>query len=300
MNIVAVPAAFGSAVCFAVASALEQSAAKQEAPSQPLDLRLIARLAHRPRWLLGWIPEAAGTGLQALALNFGPLALVEPILISGLFLAIPLAAVLNRRPIHKRDFGVVVLGGAGLVAFLLAAQPKDGVAEPSLLSWLGVALWAVPALAVCLAVAWRIRGPARGALLGVATGLLFALGASLLKSVTAKLATDPLSVFTTWQLYALAVVGVCAIALNQNAFQSGRIAVPLTAITITDPFASVMIGVTAFHETISTGWLRGGVEVFAVLAMVTGIVLAGHSHSERRDRRTSDARAPSAQPRQPG
>ncbi|NJC71189.1 DMT family transporter [Planosporangium thailandense] len=300
MDIVAVPAAFGSAICFAIASALEQSAVKQEKTSRPLDPRLIVRLAHRPRWLLGWVPEAGGTGLQALALNFGALALVEPILISGLFLAIPLAAVLNRRRVHTRDFGVVALGGVGLVAFLVAAQPRDGVPQPSLAGWLGVALWTVPALAGCLIAAWRVQGPARGALLGVATGLLFATGASLLKTVSAKVATDPLSVFTTWQFYALAVVGGCAITLNQNAFESGRIAVPLTAITITDPFVSVAIGVTAFHEKVSTGWPHVGVQVFAVLAMVSGIVLAGRSRSERRDRSGREARARSAQPRQPG
>ncbi|MGC9665426.1 DMT family transporter [Planosporangium sp. 12N6] len=298
MSVVAVLAAAGSAVCFAVASALEQSAVKREQPSRPLDLRLIARLVRQPRWLLGWLPEAVGTGLQALALNLAPLALVEPILVSGLFLAIPLAAILNRLRVHVRDFGVVALGGAGLVTFLLAAQPRGGIPQPSLVSWIGVALWLGPAWAGCLLVAWRVAGPLRGALLGVATGLLFAVGASLLKTLSSKLATDPLSVFTTPQLYVLAVVGGCGIVLNQNAFQGGRIAVPLAAITIVDPFASVLIGVTAFDEQISTGWPQVGVEVFAVLAMAGGIWLAATSRAD--SRRQSPAPHARTQPEQAG
>ncbi|WP_433074259.1 DMT family transporter [Dactylosporangium sp. CA-052675] len=274
MNVGAILAGFGSAICFAVGSALEQSAAKREPIPRTLDPRLILRLARRPRWLLGWVPEGAGTGLQAYALSSAPLALIEPLLISGLFMAIPLAATLNRRRVYRRDFGVVALGGAGLVAFLIAAHPRPGVSEPSRAAWLGVALWAGPALVVCLTTAWRSSGAMRGALLGVATGLLYGLGASLLKTVTAQLARDPAGVFLRPELYALAVVGGFAVVLNQHAFQSGRIAVPLTAITIVDPFAGVLIGVTAFQESLATGWVSITVQVIGVLAMAGGIWFA--------------------------
>ncbi|MEV6931780.1 DMT family transporter [Dactylosporangium sp. NPDC051485] len=274
MNVAATLAGIGSAICFAVASALEQSAAKREPIPRTLDLRLIFRLARRPMWLLGWIPEIFGTGLQAYALSQAPLAFVEPLLISGLFMAIPLAAALNRRRVHVRDFGVVTLGGAGLVAFLLAAQPRPGVAEPTRAAWLGVALWAGPLLTVCLMASWRANGAVRGALLGIATGLLYGVGASLLKSISALLASDPVQVLVRPELYALALVGGFAVVVNQHAFQSGRIAVPLTAITIVDPFIGVVIGVTAFHETLATGGLWIALQVFGVLAMAGGIWLA--------------------------
>jgi hypothetical protein len=281
MNWIAVVAGLGSAAAFAVGSALEQYAAKQEKPAKPLDPRLIVRLLHRPAWLLGWVPEAAGTGLQALALNFGPLALVEPLLISGLFLAIPLEAGLNRRRVHMRDFAVVALGGAGLATFLIAARPQPGLDHPSRAGWLGVAAWAGPILVVCLAAAGRVRSAMRGAVLGIATGIVYGVAASLLKTLTARLSTDPLSVLTTGEFYALVVVGLCGVVLNQDAFQSGRLAVPLTAITLLDPFTGVVIGVTAFHEKISTGGPLLAIEVVAVLAMVGGIWLASTSRADR-------------------
>jgi hypothetical protein len=287
MNAAAFVAALGAAASFAVGSALEQHAAKKEKTAKPLDPRLLIRLLRRPMWLVGWIPEALGTGLQALALRLGPLALVEPLLVSGLFLAIPLEATLSRRRAHPRDFVAVAVGAAGLTAFLVAAAPQPGVAQPSLAGWLGVALWAGPALVACLAIAWNYRGAMRGALLGIATGLLYGIGASLLKALADKLATDPISVLTTWQIYALVIVGLGGVILNQDAFQSGRLAVPLTAITIIDPFVSVMIGVTAFHERLSTDGPRLTIELVAVVAMALGIWL-GCTCRERSRQRQAD------------
>lgn len=279
---VAIIAALGAAAAFAVSSALEQYAAKQEKPARPLDPRLLVRLLRRPAWLIAWIPEAAGTGLQALALNFGPLALVEPLLISGLFLAIPLEAGLRRRRVHARDFAVVALGAAGLAAFLAAARPQPGLAQPSRAGWLGVAAWTGPILVACLVTAGRVRGAMRGAVLGIAAGMLYGIAASLLKTLTAKLSTDPLSVLTTGQFYALVVVGLGGVVLNQDAFQCGRLAVPLTAITLLDPLTSVVIGVTAFHEEISTGGPLLAIQLIAVLAMAGGIWLASNGREDSR------------------
>lgn len=280
MNLIAILAALGSAAGFAVASALEQRAAKLEKPAKPLDPRLLLRLVRQPLWLAAWIPEAVATGLQAVALNFGPLALVEPLLVSGLFLAIPLEAALSRRPVCTRDFKVVALGGTGLAAFLVAAQPEPGLDEPSVAGWLGVALWAGPVLAICLAVGWRTHNSTRGAVLGVATGLLYGIGASLLKTLTSELAHDPVTVLARGQFWALVAVGSSAILLNQNAFQSSRIAVPLTAITIMDPVTGVIVGVTAFHETLSTDPVRLAVQAVAALAMAGGIWLASTSRPD--------------------
>ncbi|GAB3975715.1 hypothetical protein GCM10027615_43740 [Plantactinospora veratri] len=142
------------------------------------------------------------------------------------------------------------------------------------MGWLGVALIGGALVAVCLLLAHRATGAARGTLLGIASGLLYAGTASLLKTVAERVTRDPLSTLTDWHLYALAVVGFASVALNQNAFQNGPLAAPLTAITLVDPVASVVIGVTAFHETLSFGGLRLLVEVPAILAMGFGIWLA--------------------------
>jgi len=57
--------------------------------------------------------------------------------------------------------------------------------------------------------------------------------------------------------------------------------VALTAITLLDPLTGVVIGVTAFHEKISTGGPLLVIELVAVLAMASGIWLAGGARAER-------------------
>jgi drug/metabolite transporter (DMT)-like permease len=281
MQALAILVALGSATCFGLSSALEQHAAKQESGPKTVDPGLLVRLLRRPLWLSGLVADAGGVVLQAVALRFGPLALVQPVLVGGLFLAIPMAALLSRRRPQARDFVAVAVGILGLVAFLVAAQPRAGVSEPSSLGWLGVAAGTVPVVAACVLVARRFRNSTRGVLLGIASGVLFAVTASLIKTLTGRFEADPLGVLTNWHLYALGVAGISAVVLNQNAFQSGRIAAPLTALTLLDPVVSVVIGVTAFHERLSTSGPRLVVLLAAVVAMAIGIWLAGRTRPQR-------------------
>jgi drug/metabolite transporter (DMT)-like permease len=268
-----------SAAVFAFSSSLEQHAAKQEKPTRTLDPRLLLRLLHRPLWLFGWVPDIAGTILQALALNYGALALVEPLLLSGVFMAIPLEAALEHRRPHLRDVMVVAIGVLGLTVFLVAGNPRAGVTRPTDGAWLAVGIGVSAVLAISLLIAWRVRAAARGVALGIATGVLYGAAASLLKTLTAIFNDHPLSVFNHWELYVFGIVGVAAVALNQNAFQGGPIAAPLTTIALLDPVTGVVVGITAFHERLSSDGPRLAFEVLAALAMTVGIWLASTTRS---------------------
>jgi drug/metabolite transporter (DMT)-like permease len=274
VNLAALLVALGSAAFYGLSSALQQRAAKQERPRPALDPRLLIRLLRRPMWLLSWLPDLAATGLQALALRLGPLALVQPLLVSGLFLAIPLEAALTRSRPAARDLIAVALGVIGLAAFLATSQPRAGVSDPSGPAWLGLGIGSAAVTAACLALARRSRDAARGVLLGIATGLLYAVTAALLKALTSKIADDLLGALTDWHLYALIPVGIAGLQLNQSAFQSGPLAAPLIALTLVDPVVSVVIAVTAFEETLSVSGPRVVIELVAVAAMVAGIWLA--------------------------
>src|SRR5438270_13488624 len=97
MTVLTVVAALLSAACYALASALQHRAAYHETQHPALDPRLLWRLIHRPLWLTGQIADVAGMVFQTLALASGALALVQPLLVSGLILSVPLAAALDRR-----------------------------------------------------------------------------------------------------------------------------------------------------------------------------------------------------------
>ncbi len=298
MTVLAIVLTLAAGTSFAFASAVQQRTAKQEKLHPTLDPRLLLRLARRPLWLASWVPDLAGTGLQALALRFGPLVLVQPLLVSGLFLAVPLEAALDRRRPHARDLLAVGIGAVGLAAFLLSAQPGEGIPYPTQRAWIAVLGACAAAVAACVVAARLVSDTLRGTMLGVATGVLYGLTAALLKVVITGLSKHPAKVFTDWHLYALVLAGIAALVLNQNAFQSGPLAAPLTALTLTDPIVSTVIALTAFHEHLATGTVRLTVEIVAAIAMVLGIWLA--STGRPRPIRRRSTRRYGRSPRPPG
>ena len=89
-------------------------------------LRLLGYLARRPLWLAGILLAAGAYGLQGLALAYGPLALVAPIVATDLLFAVPLAAWWSRRPMRPRDLTGCALVAAGVGTFLATSPPAAG------------------------------------------------------------------------------------------------------------------------------------------------------------------------------
>ncbi|MFF3852279.1 DMT family transporter [Micromonospora sp. NPDC002575] len=271
----AVACALGAAFCFAVSTAMHQRAAKRQRRHHPLDPRLLLRLLRTRLWRLGWAPDVAGVCLQAVALRSGPLALVQPLTASGLFMAILIEAGWNRRRAGARDLLGAAVGLVGLAAFLTVAEPQAGVPAPPTDAWWRVALGVGGIVAVALALSALVTGASRGALLGFAAGTLYGVAAALVKALTAGLPGDPRALVLDPLLPASAVVALTGLVINQSAFQSGRIAAPLTALTLADPVVSVVLGVTVFQETITLGGPRVIVLALAVAAIAAGVWLAG-------------------------
>ena len=167
----------------------------------------------------------------------------------------------------------VGLSAVGLSVFLVFASPRGGITEPAPTAWVGVGLVTAVVVGACLASARRASPAVRGTLLGIATGVLYGLVAALLKVSTDRLEMGLRALLTGWYVYALAVVGLAGYLLNQNAFQSGPIAAPLTALTLADPVFSVVVAVTVFHEQLAVTGSRLVVEVVALLVMVGGLWL---------------------------
>src|SRR5438067_406622 len=123
---VAVPAAVAGAACMGLASAAQAKATKEVPVEKTLDPRLLVDLARRPLWLIGIGATVAGLGLQLVALGYGPLMLVQPLLVTALPFASAFSAWLNRRPFDGLVLLASLLCVAGLSAFLLLAKPSEG------------------------------------------------------------------------------------------------------------------------------------------------------------------------------
>jgi drug/metabolite transporter (DMT)-like permease len=274
----AVAAAVGNAANDGVAAVLEQRSTK-EVPRRDsaLSVRFLIDLLHRPLWLIGIGLNMLGVILQIIALHYGALALVQPILVTDLIFATLISAAIRRqRPDPMILAGVLCCAG-GLAAFLAVARPHGGRATVPVTEVipLGIALAAV--LAVCLAGA-RI-GPRswRPILLAFACGASYGVTAFLLKLLSGGWTGGISALPRQWPLYAVIVVGPVGFLLNQSALQAGVLIAPvLSVITAVDPLVSIGLAVGLLNEPISGGALNITLEVAALAVMTVGIVGLAH------------------------
>jgi drug/metabolite transporter (DMT)-like permease len=271
MNVRAGVLALIAAVLFAFTSVLQHRGAAAADRGRVGDPRLVARLLRRPLWLLGGVTDAAGVVTQGAALKAGALAFVQPLLVSGLLLSIPLEAWLRRQRPDPGLVAAVAVAGGGLAGFLAVTRPGTGVPRPSDRAWVIVALCVAAGALACLLAA-RATERLTGIWLGLAAGVLYGLTAALLKTAAQHVPADLAGLLRDWTAYAFVVVGLIGFTLNQNAFQVGSLAGALTALTLAEPVVGLIVGATAFHEHLDVGGpLRELVVVASVVAMAAGV-----------------------------
>ena len=277
----AVLLALASALVGAIGTVLQQTEA---AAASQRGLRLLRAMITRPRWLLGYGLGVLAVGLGAWALAVGALLVVQPVGVTSLLFALPLAARYGGHRMTTAQWvnaGVLTLG---LAVFVAVGRPTEGVSVQPLTAWVRVL---VPALALVAAVCLlgrREHGHRRALLLAVATGIMFGIQAALSKSVLTIGTGGGLhlaAVVTSWELYALLLMSVASVALQQLAFQASDLSASQPAITVLTPLSGALCGVAIFGERLQTtpgGWV---VVAAAVLAMAWSTIALARTAGAR-------------------
>jgi drug/metabolite transporter (DMT)-like permease len=272
---IAVLAALAGSLVFGVSSVAEQRGTQRVASRPPLRPGLLLELIRQPLWLTGVGATLIGFTLQVVALTYGPLALVQPILISDLIIASLIASALRKRWDPVMIAGVTA-AAAGLGVFLAIARPSGGRMTVSFLAVVPLAIGLAVVLAGSLAVARRTNN-ARPLALALACGVTYGVAAFVVKLMTADFSGGLAQVFTHWPVYALAIVGPLGFLLNQNAFQQGILLAPVLAIiTVCDPLVSIALAALLLHENFNHTPGALAAEALALLVMVAGVVLLAH------------------------
>jgi hypothetical protein len=168
----AVGYAAAAAICFALASALQHQAATGEQGYRS-GIHLLWRLARNRRWAAGLALIAAGVILHAAAVHAGALAVVQPVLLMSLALALPVRALLDRaRPSAGQALAAAVLA-AGVAVFVAAAHPSAGQPAADGRGAATAIVTGAILAGLCLVIAARARsGRVAGFALGLAAGTL--------------------------------------------------------------------------------------------------------------------------------
>ncbi|WP_026342909.1 DMT family transporter [Nocardia sp. BMG111209] len=262
--IIAVACAFAGAVLFAVAAVAQQRAAADV----PEGEALLARLARNPRWWAGLIGDAGGFGFQIAALAFGSVLVVQPILVTALVFALPLAAHYSGRRVTPMMWLQAAALSVALAVFLVVGDPTQGVSEVPWRHWVLPMGLLLAAVAIAVVVATTFRVPALQALLlGTSAGLLFGVSSALTEYVMQQLDHGVATVLTGWQLYAVVVTGVLGLYLQQRGYQVGPLSASFPAFTVAEPLGAAIIGMTVLQERLRSGPLGTAFVLLAVLVM---------------------------------
>lgn len=268
-----------AALFFAFGTVLQQRAGLEK-PTESKGAGLLVQMAKRPVWLAGIAADAVGFLCQAVALAVGRLAVVQPLLVSTVVFALPLGAKLTGQKVRRIDILAALVVVGALVAFLTIAEPAGGRDDAPLGEWL-ITIGICAAVCVPLVLlGQRGSAPKRAAMLGTATGVLFALSAALTKVVADQFDEELFEVFVHWHLYALVVVGYASMTLNQLALNTGALAPAVSTALAFDPIASVIIGVTLLDESLHTTPPQIAGTVLALAAALGGMAVLSRSQSQ--------------------
>jgi drug/metabolite transporter (DMT)-like permease len=266
--------ALGAAFANALTSIFQRMAVEDAPERDTFRLRLLLHALRRGIWLAGFLFMLLSFIMQAIALHFGRLTQVQPILTTELlFLVFLLGSSFGFRIGWREWLGTAATAG-GLAGFLVFASPSGGNVVPTTSEWLEVGLSCAGAAAI--AVLFALRGTSRwrrAAMFGTASAIGFAFTASLTKVVSNYAAHDWASIIRHWETYALAVCGALSLFLAQNAFHAGPIAASQSTLVMVDPLASILIGVSLFGDQLRTSGAWGPLEAFSLLVLFGGALM---------------------------
>ena len=264
--------ALGAALFIAVGDVIQQRSAHDVTDERVGHVALFLRLLRDKQWWLGSLVAAGGFGLQAAALGFGSVLLVQALLVTSLLFALPLSARFAGRRITRSQWMWAVLLAAAVAVIVTVGDPSHGQSRAGLQMWIWVLATLGPLLVLCLVGARVFAGkPVAAVLLGLVAGSLWGLFAVLTKGVVDQLDRGIPAVLRLPELYPWAVVAVAATAVQQSAFRAGSMAASLPAVTISEPLVGSVLGVAILGEMLRpgrNGWVGLGIAV-AVMIVAT-------------------------------
>lgn len=293
-NLIAIAFALASALVIAWGTVVRQRIAENA------DRSVMRTAMTSPLWWIGTTSAVIAYGLQLIALGFGTLLIVQPILVLSLMFTLPLAAWYQGRRMSSEELIWCSLLTISVGVILVFGRPTGGITSPPLDRWLPSFALGLAAMVSFGVLAQRIRTQ-RALLLGVVCGILYGFVAVLSKAVVDTLMESGISgLLTSWPFYTLIIAAGSGTVLQQYSFHAGPLKHSLPAMKIIEPLIAFTLGYAVLSEQFQVhtffGWT---VMVFAVATMVFATIVLSQKpmstlprvrgSSEPHDARTTEA-----------
>jgi hypothetical protein len=274
VNALAITLALLCAATFAISTSVQHQAAEKAPASAQGLVGLLGYLVRQPTWLLGQVLATCAFALHASALNAGAIAVVQPIVVSGIVWAVPARAAISRRLPSLTELRAVLITAAGLGVFLVASNPTAGRHAGLGAGTIAFAAAGVAVAAVAnLAAARVVTDPRRKAFfLGVVGGVLFGLVAGSAKLALQVLNDDGwAAMLTAWPTYGVLVFGTGGVLTNQRAYRVAGLSASMPVLNIVNGMTSLAFGFTVFAEVPRHTPMFLAVEAAALAAIGLGL-----------------------------
>jgi drug/metabolite transporter (DMT)-like permease len=271
--------ALGAAFFIAIGDVIHQRSAHEVTDEPVSHVDLFMRLLRDGQWWLGSLVSAAGFGLQAAALGFGSVLLVQAVLVTSLLFALPISARLSHRRVTRWEWTWAALLAAAVAVIVTVGNPTAGHSRASLETWTAVIAVLGPALVLCVVGARIWSGSVGAMLLALVSGALWGVFAVLTKGVVDRLDDGLLALLRTPELYVWALVAIAGTAWQQSSFRAGSLTASLPTMTVTEPVVGSVLGIVVLGETLrpgDAGWLTLIVAV-AIMVVATAALARGEA-----------------------
>ena len=273
----AIPLAICAALCNALTTVFQRLGVETAPESEGHGLKLIRHVLRRPIWYVGFGAMLGSFLLQATALGFGSLSVVQPLMVTELVFLVVILRVWFRAPLGWREATGTVLTVAGLAAFLAVSNAGGGTTIPSTTGWILVIAACAGSVLICLACTRFGSRTWRSAWFGAGAAISFALSASFTKTATILFSHGFWHLFAHWQVYGIIVAGLAGLVLTQDSFRAGPITASQATLTIVDPIVSIVIGVGLFGDELRGGKGALAFDAAALVVMCVGLFVLTQS-----------------------
>ncbi|GFG51913.1 hypothetical protein CQY20_29940 [Mycolicibacterium agri] len=274
---VVVVLALAAAVTSALGIVIRQRATIEIPPEEGVTTTMFRKLLRNRLWWAGTAVAASGYGFQALALTWGSLILVAPLLVSALLFALPMSARMAHRRVTTHDWVWALILTVGLAIFVTLARVQHGDYRPPLLVSITAAVICVTVVGGCIVGGARAQGRNRALLIATAVGVMFGAVAVLTKVTVQRLNDEGVwGMLVVPAPYLVVFLGVAATLLQQSAFHAGALQTSVPTMLVLEPLVAVSLGVVVLGETLAvTDPVRIGLLAAAVLAMAAATIRLG-------------------------
>ena len=279
-----VAAALAGAVFTAIGIVVRQRATMDVPQDQGVSRLMLNTLLHRRVWWAGTAAAVTGYVFQAVALAFGSLLLVAPLMVSALLFALPLSARISRRRVTRAEWGWATMLTVTLAVFVSLARTRPGDYEGAEVPAAVVAVICLLVVASSLVVAVRLSGWRRAILLALGVGVLFGVVAVLTKIEMQLLTEDGAArLLTSPVTYTLIAVAVAATLLQQSAFHAGSLKASVPAMLVLEPLVAVLLGQVILGEHLAVSTPSATALAVATAAMAVATIALGRDEGAFED-----------------